>query len=43
MGAEGRDHPLQEEPGARVEQPQQPYHGNAAPWPLHRRLAERPL
>jgi hypothetical protein len=43
MGEEGRDHQLQEESGARVEQPQQPYHGKAAPRPLHRRLAERLL
>jgi hypothetical protein len=43
MGEEGRDHQLQEESGTRVEQAQQPYHGKATPWPLHRRLAERLL
>jgi hypothetical protein len=43
MGEEGRGHPRQEESGARMEQPQQPYHGNAAPRPLPRRLAERLL
>jgi len=41
MGEEGCGHQRQEESGARVEQPQQPYHGKAAPRPLHVRLAAR--
>ena len=36
----GRDYPLQEQAGARMEQSQQSGDGNAAPWPLLRRLAE---
>ena len=43
VGEEGRDHQLQEHTGARMEQPQQPRHGEAAPRPLLRRLAERVL
>ena len=40
VGEEGCDHQPQEHTGARMEQPQQPGHGEAAPWPLLRRLAE---
>jgi hypothetical protein len=40
MGEEGRDHELQEESGAGMEQPQQPRHGKAAPRPLLCRLAQ---
>ena len=43
VGEEGRDDPLQEHPGARMEQPQQSRHGNAAPRPLLCWLAERVL
>jgi hypothetical protein len=43
MGEEGRGHQLQEESDASMEQPQQPYHGKAAPRPLLCRLAERLL
>ena len=37
---QGRDHKLEEESGAGMEEPQEPRHGNAAPRPLHVRLAE---
>jgi len=40
VGQEGRDDPLEEPPGARMEQPQKVGHGEAAPRPLHVRLAE---
>ena len=43
VGQEGRDHQLQEHTGARMEQPQEPGDGKAAPRPLLRRLAERVL
>jgi hypothetical protein len=43
VGEEGRDHALQEHPRARMEQPQQARHGNAAPQPLLCWLAERVL
>jgi hypothetical protein len=43
MGEEGRDDELQEHPGARLEQPQEPGHGEAAPGPLPYRRAERLL
>jgi hypothetical protein len=43
VGDEGRDHQLQEHPGAGVEQPQEVGHRKAAPRPLHYRLAERVL
>jgi hypothetical protein len=43
VGEEGRDHQLQEHPGARMEEPQEVSHGNAAPRPLLCRLAERVL
>ena len=36
VGQEGCDHELQEHPGARMEQPQEMRHRNAAPWPLRR-------
>ena len=40
VGEEWRDHQLEEENPASMEQPQQPRHGEAAPRPLFRRLAE---
>jgi hypothetical protein len=40
MGEEGCHDELQEESGVGMAQPQQPRHGDAAPRPLHRRLAE---
>jgi hypothetical protein len=40
---EGRDHELQEESGARMEEPQEPRPGKAAPRLLHRGLPERLL
>ena len=43
MREEGRDDQLQEHPRARMEEPQQPGDGNAAPGALHCRLAERVL
>ena len=43
MGEEGCDDQLQEHTGARMEEPQEVCHGNAAPRPLLRRLAERVL
>jgi hypothetical protein len=43
VGEEGRNHQLQKHTGARVEQPQEPSDGKAAPRPLLRRLAERGL
>jgi hypothetical protein len=43
MGEEGRHHQLQEYTRAGMEQPQEVGHGEAAPWPLHGRLAERLL
>ena len=43
VSEEGRDHPLQEHAGARMEQPQEPGDGQAAPWPLLRRRPERLL
>jgi hypothetical protein len=43
VGQEGRDHQLQEHPGARMEQPQEPGDGQAASRPRLRRLAERVL
>jgi hypothetical protein len=42
-GEEGRDHELQEHPSARMEPPQEPRDGNAAPRPLLCWLAERVL
>ena len=39
----GGDHALQEEPGARRAEPQEPRHGTAAPGPLHVGLAARLL
>src|ERR671924_1339863 len=43
VGEEGRDDQLQEHTGARLEEPQEPSDGKAAPRPLLRRLAERVL
>jgi hypothetical protein len=43
VGEKGRDHPLQAQARARMEPPQQSRHGQAAPRPLLRRLAERLL
>ena len=43
VSQEGRDHPRQEHPGARMEQPQEVCHGNAAPGPLRCRLTARVL
>ena len=43
VGEEGCDHQLQEHPGARMKEPQQPRHGKAAPRPLYVRLAEGAL
>jgi hypothetical protein len=43
VGEERRDHELQEHTGPRMEQPQEPGNGKAAPRPLLRRLAERLL
>jgi len=43
VGEEGRDHQLEAHTGARMEQPQQPRPGEAAPRPLLRWLAERVL
>ena len=43
VGEQGRDDQLEERPSARMKEPQQVCHGNAAPWPLHIRLAERLL
>jgi hypothetical protein len=40
MGEEGRNDQLEEYTGAGMEQPQQSCHGEAASWPLPRRLAE---
>ena len=40
VGEEGRDHPFQEQAGAGTEQPLQSRHGNAAPRPRLRWLAE---
>jgi hypothetical protein len=40
VGEEGRGHQLQEHPGARMKQPQEPRDGKTAPRPLHVRLAE---
>jgi hypothetical protein len=40
VSQEGRDHQFQEEARARMEQPQKPSDGKAAPRPLHVRLAE---
>jgi hypothetical protein len=39
MGAEGRDHQLEEHPGVGMAQPQQPGDGKATPRPWLRRLA----
>jgi hypothetical protein len=41
MGQEGRDHPREAYPGARLEPPQPARHGHAAPRSRLRRLAER--
>jgi hypothetical protein len=41
VGEEGRDDPRQAHPGARMNQPQQSRHGNAAPRPQLGWLAER--
>ena len=43
VGEEGRDHQLQEQARAGVEQSQPSRHGNAAPRPVLRRLTERLL
>jgi hypothetical protein len=43
MGEQGRNDQLQEDPGARMAQPQKMRHGKAAPRALLRRLAERSL
>jgi hypothetical protein len=43
VSQEGRDHQLQEESPARMEQPQEVRHGKATPRPLLCRLAERVL
>jgi hypothetical protein len=43
VGAERRDHQLEEHPAAGMEEPQAPGDGNAAPRPLLRRLAKRRL
>jgi hypothetical protein len=43
VGQEGRDDQLQEHTGARMEQPQEPGDGKAAPRSLLRRLPERLL
>jgi hypothetical protein len=43
VGEEGRDHPLQEDSRARLEPPQEPSDGDAAPRPRLRRWAERLL
>jgi hypothetical protein len=43
LGEERRDHQLQEQARAGMEEPQQAHHGKAAPRPLRRRLAERLL
>ena len=43
MSEEGCDDQLQEHTGARMEEPQQPGDGKAAPGALHCRLAERVL
>ena len=40
VGEEGRDDPLQEHPGAGMEEPQEVGHGKATPRPLLGRLAE---
>ena len=41
VGEEGRDHPRQEHPGARMEQPQEVGHAEATSRPLPWRLTER--
>ncbi len=43
VGEQGRDHQLQEQARAGVEQPQEVGHRKPAPRPLHCRLAERVL